>query len=211
MGWKMEPCPRCGGPKATVAKQCSRCYHETTNSPICPSCGGKKSYDSKLCRKCQGAQGKSHKPCPHCGTRIQSARTQCLACYNKARAEKAAKYLCADCGQPTKQYASTRYAERCRACHLQKQKTQGRQTRLSTGLQMWKAKRALAAWPCQICSYHLLVSDIHRLTPGHQGGRYVVGNMVALCVRCHQEVHRGLTPAPIAPTENEIRATIKLD
>lgn len=230
----MEPCPRCGGPKAIVAKLCRNCHGETTNSPICPSCGGKKSYDSKLCRKCQGAQGKSRKPCPGCGTRIQSAATQCRACYDKARAEKAAKYLCADCGQPTKQYASTRYAERCMDCYriyqaanriqrpcsvdgcprphrakglCQVHYTKQYRPRPRGFFRGNRLKVILAYWPCQICGYSGMPSDIHRLIPGAEGGTYDVGNIVALCVRCHREVHRGLTPPPAAPTEEEIRAT----
>lgn len=230
----MKPCPRCGGPKAVVAKLCRNCHGETTNSPVCPSCGGKKSYDSKLCRKCQGAQGKSHKPCPGCGTRIQSAATQCRACYDKARAEKAAKYLCVDCGQPTKQYASTRYAERCWPCEMQRRRerpkrpcsvdgcprphrakgfcavhyVQSYRPRPTGHFRGNRLRNILAYWPCQMCGYSDMPSDIHRLHPGSEGGKYTPGNMVALCVRCHREVHRGMKPAPPAPTEEEIRATM---
>lgn len=233
MGWKMEPCPRCGGSKAIVAKLCRKCHGETTNSPICPSCGGKKSYDSKLCRKCQGAQGKSRKPCPGCGTRIQSAATQCRACYDKARAEKAAKYLCADCGQPTKQYASTRYAERCRDCDIKHRRYRPKKPCSVGGcLRPHQAKgfcvrhyqehyrkvargkgigaipfRLLALWPCQLCGYDRLRSAIHRLIPGAKGGQYVPGNMVALCSNCHREVHAGVAVAPSPPSETEILAT----
>jgi hypothetical protein len=176
------------------------------SSPVCPSCGGRKTHIAKLCRPCQGAQAKSFHPCPGCGKRIQRAAAQCRECYDKTRELK--RYYCEDCGLPTKQYASTRYAKRCRPCHLLTQKAQGRQTRMTKGFQTWGAKRVLAIWPCQLCGYSRMVSDVHRLVFGSQGGRYVIGNMVALCVRCHREVHRGLSEAPPAPTEEEIRATI---
>lgn len=232
MGWKMEPCPRCGGSKAIVAKLCRKCHGETTNSPTCPSCGGKKSYDSKLCRACQAGQGKSHKPCPDCGKRIQSANTRCRECYDKTRELK--HYFCIDCGVRTRRYSSTSHAERCGPCerkrrriprgddrclvpdclqpHAAKGFCQGHYRAVfrpeRTGSRNTNLKRALSRWPCQICGYSRMVSDVHRLFPGASGGEYVPGNMVALCVRCHREIHRELTPAPSAPTEDEIRATM---
>lgn len=230
MAWKMEPCPRCRGPKATVAKLCRTCYGETSNSPTCPRCGGKKSYDAMRCRACQGAEGKSHKPCPNCGTRIQRAATQCRSCYDKTRELK--RYYCADCGQPTKQYASTRYAERCRACNTRYRRSlvpkacsvegcprphqakglcpvhyaQAHQRRPKGLFRHSLPKTYLASWPCQLCGYDRVKSDVHRLHPGKDGGTYVPGNMVALCKRCHYEVHQGVTLPPPAPTEEEIVA-----
>lgn len=233
MGWKTEPCPRCGGPKAIVAKLCRACHGETTNSPVCPTCGGKKSYDSKQCRGCQAADGRSHKPCPSCGKRIQSAATQCRECYDRGRTEKAAQYLCADCRKPTKQYASTRFAERCWPCEMKRRRVLPKKSCSVNGcprphrakgfcsahyqrsyrprptgqFRGNRLKNILAYWPCQICGYDRMPSDIHRLTPGAEGGTYIPGNIVALCVRCHREVHRGVTLPPAAPTEEEIRAT----
>jgi hypothetical protein len=34
--------------------------------------------------------------------------------------------------------------------------------------------------------------DVHRLLPGHQGGKYEIGNMFAICPNHHAEVSRGL-------------------
>ncbi len=41
------------------------------------------------------------------------------------------------------------------------------------------------------CPYNILY-DIHRLIPGADGGKYVIGNMFAICPNHHAEVHRGI-------------------
>lgn len=43
---------------------------------------------------------------------------------------------------------------------------------------------------CKICgenNYNLL--DVHRITPGKEGGSYSVANSVVLCCSCHRKVH----------------------
>jgi len=35
--------------------------------------------------------------------------------------------------------------------------------------------------------------DVHRLIPGHEGGKYEIGNMFAVCPNHHAEIHRGIT------------------
>jgi len=43
----------------------------------------------------------------------------------------------------------------------------------------------------QGCDYNKTY-DIHRHTPGRNGGKYVIGNMFAICPNHHAEVSRGL-------------------
>lgn len=55
-----------------------------------------------------------------------------------------------------------------------------------------KQVRKSAAGQCQICgepNYDLL--DVHRITPGHEGGRYTIQNTVVLCCTCHRLHHAG--------------------
>lgn len=45
---------------------------------------------------------------------------------------------------------------------------------------------------CKICGeeiYELL--DVHRITPGSQGGEYRGKNIVTICTRCHRLEHSG--------------------
>lgn len=41
------------------------------------------------------------------------------------------------------------------------------------------------------CDYGVTL-DIHRHTPGQEGGKYVIGNMFAICPNHHAEVTRRL-------------------
>lgn len=231
MAWKKEPCPECGGPKSVISKMCRACLMQKSESPVCPSCGGRKTYSAKLCRSCQASEGRSFHPCIDCQARIQSSATRCRECYDKQRDLK--RYYCADCGKPTKQYASTRYAERCRECDTKHRRYRDKKPCSVDGcLRIHQAKgfcmvhyqatyrkqsrgkgigaiprKLLALWPCQICGYARLSSAIHRLNPGAKGGAYVPGNMVALCANCHREVHAGVTAPPEAPDEAAILAT----
>lgn len=235
MVWQKEPCPRCGEPKVVIAKFCRKCVTETSDKPVCPQCGGKKYYSSKLCRPCKDKQATYWHPCPDCGKTIQQGSTRCLDCYNTARQHRQPN--CVDCGNPTKRYAATRAAKRCWACEMQRRRdrpkkpcsvdgcprphqakgfcmvhyVQSYRPRPTGQFRGNRLRKILAFWPCQLCGYAGMPSDIHRLFPGAQGGLYTPGNMVALCVRCHREVHRGISHPPVAPTEEEIRATAPVD
>lgn len=228
VAWKKDHCPRCGGAKSTVSKMCRACYGAATRSPVCPSCGGQKTYESKLCRACQGAALLTHHPCVDCGASIQRAATRCLACYTATR--QANRPTCLGCGKVMRGYGGET-PERCRPCNTQYRRSlpatpcsvDGCVRRYSAkgfcAVHYVKefrprrdvyrgsmAKGYLAAWPCQICGYNRMHSDIHRLVSGKDGGAYSPGNMVALCPRCHREVHRGLADSPLAPSEEEIIA-----
>lgn len=229
MAWTMEPCPGCGGRKAVVAKMCRKCVHANAASTVCPSCGGRMTQYSKICRPCKKAQSVYWHPCPGCGKTIQASSKQCLDCYKQGRTKKV--YTCVDCGAETSRPSSKSHYERCGDCARKRQKPEDRGTCVADGCQQPHAsrgfclghfrsvygkprtgtrntnlKKILALWPCQICGYDRMKSAVHRLHPGANGGEYVPGNMVALCARCHREVHEGITLPPSAPTEAEILA-----
>lgn len=197
----------------------------------CPKCGGMKTRNAELCRSCSyESRVKSWTACSECGKRIRQPATRCIACYDAGRAAKTP--ICVDCGKPTKQYAHDYYAQRCWSCEVLRRQSQPKRTCSMSGCQEihsgkglcrnhysaqykprprgalrgGRAKILLADWPCQICGYSRMKSDVHRILPGAEGGRYTVGNMVALCVRCHREVHRGLTATPNPPSDEEIRS-----
>lgn len=181
----------------------------------------------RQCRPCRTAS--LFHGCIDCGKKVHQARQRCEACYRTFCESKKPK--CVDCGQPTKQYASEYFAERCWDCEVKRRRSTPERKcsvegcgRKHTALGLCRShyfiqhqqrqlgnhrggalSRMLALWPCQLCGYSKMKSNIHRLVPGSQGGKYHAGNMVALCVRCHAEVHRGLTLPPQPPTEIEIR------
>jgi hypothetical protein len=45
---------------------------------------------------------------------------------------------------------------------------------------------------CAICDEDIYdVLDVHRITPGAKGGKYVEGNSLVLCTKHHRLVHAG--------------------
>jgi hypothetical protein len=179
----------------------------------------------KRCRPCRNEfYGPNH--CRDCGAEINRANERCRACYDKARGQKP---LCVDCGQPTKQYASEYFAQRCWPCENKRRRSQPvrictvegcERVHQAKGLcrnhynQTLQRRRApsgrtvLINWlkdlPCQLCGYSKMKSEAARLVPG---GPYRPGNVMALCVRCHREVDAGLTPPPTPLTAEEITAS----
>lgn len=200
--------------------------HHHTIYDTCLGCGGQKTKGALVCRNCKSDRAPSWSACKTCGTRIRAAYKMCRPCYDKSR--MASRPLCQDCGQPTKQYASDYFAKRCWECEVKARRSkpvrhcevegcnqphQARgMCRMHYQLELRKLKPrygktkialALKKFPCQVCGYHRLPARIHRLIPG---GPYRVPNIVALCSRCHDEIHAGLTPPPPAMTEDEILA-----
>lgn len=54
---------------------------------------------------------------------------------------------------------------------------------------------------CQLCGW-IGPCDMHRLKPGHEGGKYEVGNVISICPNCHRLEH--------IATSKTRRATISL-
>lgn len=163
------------------------------------------------------------KPCPSCGQLMRKAADLCRSCYNSRRKETAIGQhdSCVDCGKPTGDRAHR--AKRCWECWLKTRRSRppkicsipgcSKRSRArglcvnhyaddsmarnpKTGLRLprdWGVRAFLRHRPCQLCGYNRLPSHCHRLVPLNG---YTWGNVVALCARCHEEVHRGLTAPP---------------
>jgi len=58
-------------------------------------------------------------------------------------------------------------------------------------------KVAVGRRPCAVCGYDRIRSHVHRLV---RDLGYTMGNMVAVCARCHDEIHYKLIPPPPATT-----------
>lgn len=170
----------------------------------CPLCGGTKTKGALACRKCKSDRAASFINCGGCGARIRANYSLCRACYEASRA--AVRPLCVDCGKPTKQYAHEYYAQRCWDCEVKRRRGEGPGAREAGQGRGNILKRLLAKFPCQICGYDRMPSEIHRPIPRGKGGMYTAGNMVAVCPRCHTEIERGLTPCPAPMTEEQIRS-----
>lgn len=230
MSRQKNTCPRCFGQKSIHASQCRQCLRESTNSKTCPVCGGQKNYASKLCRRCRSGRGHA---CQDCGSPLKGkGNHRCRECYEKSR--QRLPEICIDCGKSLGPYAYWKKAKRCLPCEMQRRRNLPKKQcsvsgclrphqakglcsvhyisafrRQSRGLGIGSSlRKILSSWPCQLCGYAKMPSDVHRLVPGAEGGAYVAGNIVALCCRCHREVHRGLAKSPVAPSEAEIRATV---
>lgn len=176
-------------------RQCRECWQKAHPPRVCQSCGSRLPHGTrsttKQCRKCR-----SHpRPkCIDCGKNLMNSSPgtiRCWTCHVKYRQATAQTRMCsvAGCLRPHK-------AKGLCLPHYQDQR---RRSEFLGG--QWphnfRLRRAdLAKAPCQICGYDRMPSHLHRIIPGSDGGQYVVGNIIALCARCHEEVHRGLRPCP---------------
>ena len=155
------------------------------------------------------------KPCADCGKGVLPEHTRCMDCQRKGPNAR----FCMDCGKPLS-HTAHKEAKRCWPCHLKGLAAKPRKVCSVVGCQQphqargfcrahyvhnWRAvtrngrttDRVTRTWvasqSCQLCGYSKMRSHVHR--PQRQGD-YVRGNMDALCARCHDEVHTGLTKCP---------------
>ena len=164
------------------------------------------------------------KSCPDCGQLCDRRSERCQDCAKQTRKVNAIGQhdRCINCGQLTGDRGHR--AKRCRECWVRYRDTRPQRPCTVEGCpQPHRAKgycidhyqkfvqtplnrtgegrhflRAIRARPCQLCGYCLMPSHTHRLVSGAEGGIYEAGNVVGLCARCHEEVHRGLTQPPSA-------------
>lgn len=151
------------------------------------TCGHPTWRKDHMCRSCYLAETrKTIRHCQDCGVplprRGNDGAQRCRDCYMKQHRAPHTVCQVANCGEP---HFGKGF---CRKHYYREWQAANRPSRTS-------AKVALAKFPCQLCGYDRLRSRIHRLNPSLG---YVVGNMVALCSRCHDEVHYGLTLPPVA-------------
>ena len=163
----------------------------------CPDCGNFCDRRSERCTACAKRHRKAtaigqHDRCIDCGklTGDRGHRAKrCTECWIKYR-DARPKRMCSVEGCPRLHKAKGYCIEHYQA-FLQPRKTG--EGRGSSKFNEWVRQQ-----PCQLCGYNRIKSHAHRLIEGAQGGRYEEGNVVALCARCHEEVHRGITPPPPA-------------
>lgn len=163
--------------------------------------------------------------CSKCGARKRKPSKQCGPCWRASRREstRGSNFRCIDCGGELGDKGHR--AARCWDCHLKRIHTRIPPPCSVEGCQRPhrakgycikhyqgriagpKARRGTPGLnasfhsyarlrPCQLCGYSKIHSHAHRLLPGKDGGGYTEGNVVALCARCHEEVHRGITEPP---------------
>lgn len=185
-------CRTCGKPmpKYSRAVQCRDCWSVRGKQParLCTNCGKALSRGASpertLCKACSSPAPRF---CVDCGKLLapNSKATHCWGCYTTRRQGIAATKSCMipGCTNP-------HAAKGLCALHYERKRTtttrNGR--KIDTVTRIWVAMQ-----PCQLCGYSRMRSHVHRPT---KQGDYVVGNMVALCARCHDEVHSGLAPCP---------------
>src|SRR3990167_3202749 len=168
-------------------RQCRECWklRGPTVRRSCQRCGKlistKSRPDTKICRNCR-----SH-PRPHCSdcgkllARSPRDTKRCWSCWTKYR-RQGYDPICMreDCNRVT-------FAKGLCEMHYRVDRRHGHGR---------VARKWIASHPCQLCNYAVLPSEVARIIPGSNGGKYELGNMVALCARCHREVEMGLTPCP---------------
>lgn len=221
--YQVEPkaCATCGRelPRYARGTKCRDCWkargpdgprgprpgHTVTPNRTCERCGSPISKTSRpealLCIKCylHRMGHKGFRTCVDCGNTLNrgSKGTRCWSCHLARKRAQAGQKRCnfPGCERPyrAKGFCLVHYQDARR----------GAQLLGTTSPQTLKLQRRdLNAAPCQVCGYDRVPSHLHRIIPGAQGGKYVIGNVVAVCARCHEEIHRGLIPCP-APFMSE--------
>lgn len=167
MRYDLDSCPKCGAPKRKPSKQCGACWRKSRRENTRGT--------NFRCADCNEELGdKGHRA------------KRCWSCWSKYRLAKPQRWCTVPgCPRPhrAKGYCMKHYQNRLQP----RSKGEGRGGRL---LAIVKDQ------PCQLCNYNTMRSHVHRLVPGSKGGKYRKGNVVALCARCHEEVHQGLVSAP---------------
>lgn len=210
--WRYDECPSCGGKKLVESALCRKCK-TATNVPShpCKDCGKGIKASMVRCGACRAIFLSDKPKCIDCGVTIKrypSRLTErCARCAQLHRVSLP-KPLCSveGCERPTRAggMCATHYvgARRIRV-HAPRTGTSGAGAADFRGIHK-TAIVAIAQLPCQICGYDRMTSHRHRLIEGKDGGKYEIGNVVAVCSNCHREIHGGLTSPPTPLTEDEI-------
>jgi HNH endonuclease len=204
-----DRCPDCGGTNTATAARCRSCRARLT-ATRCKDCGVRIRKASFRCQACYERLIATTRPvCVDCGGRVKlrsahSGSKRCRDCHFKFRWQSHSPTCSAEgCDRPhhAKGFCNNHYLiERARVRNAGKTRaTYGTGKRILL-------MRMVDQLPCQLCGYSKRPSHRHRLHPGKDGGKYEVGNVVALCANCHAEVHDGQTAPPAALTAEQILA-----
>lgn len=154
----------------------------------CVDCGTKLAApygDPQRCKPCE-ANLRRKRPlfCSDCGIPVRGRTGLCRSCAARRRAQRhglTVQRLCSveGCHRPhaAKGLCKNHYEHRRLA-------ESGRASGSKSG---WKYQ--LGRLPCALCDYDRMTSHLHRRVPALG---YTPENVVPLCARCHEEVHRGL-------------------
>lgn len=195
---KRFKCEACGVQITYGRTRCWDCHVRTKKrqkvvaAPACERCAGPVSTrKTKVCRACirqAAAEAKAALTCERCGRPKSTAAVKlCMPCRISADHEAGASHVCSICGK------KARAKNLCPTHHRSDQRRKQGVTRTRN------AKLVIAKMPCAVCGYDRMNSRVHRYTPGSKGGKYVPGNMVPVCGRCHDEIHAGITTCPQPP------------
>ena len=157
----------------------------------CSDCGGLlASRYAERCRPCFLVWIARPASCIDCGVRFVKAgrraqNRRCRDCYRRHRITVRA--MCRSDGCERSVYAKglcqSHYQVGWRASHA------------GTTQYDYASHALVTAMACAVCGYARMKSEVHRIVPQ---GPYVIGNMVPVCSRCHDEIERSLTECPAA-------------
>lgn len=205
-------CESCGTelPQYSRAKKCRECWkargsgelhirrNQNRRPPVlrlCERCASPLSTKSRpetsLCSLCyrKRLEPQRYNPCKDCGKRRGrgSRPGRCWTCWSKFRNPHGS--TCTHKGCSRSHFGKG-------LCRMHYLSQRDRTHRMGRGR---LAKSWIASHPCQVCGYDRLPSEVARIIPGTNGGRYEIGNMLALCALHHREMDAGLIkpPAPL--------------
>lgn len=159
----------------------------TNSTRICAQCGAAKpNYYAKQCRDCWLKTKGEPNRCQDCGKVLRNGRSdnRCWTCFRAWQIATRPLTVCTVDGCDKPFYAKGK----CRSHYV----VNRRKAFYNLSVDR-KAHVLVKQEPCAVCGYDRMPSEVHRIVPG---GPYEVGNMVAVCSRCHDEIERGLTPCP---------------
>lgn len=191
------PCTSNGCDAKQVAKGLCNAHYQRAyrqakqpGAQRCQRCGNPISRfsrpETKTCWNCRAVMPRA---CQDCGVLLTHRRKEvkrCWDCWSKFRNPYGLTCTHPGC-------VRTHFAKGLCAMHYLSQRDKTH--RIGRGR---TAKAWIATHPCQVCGYDRLPSEVARVTPGSTGGKYEIGNMIALCALHHRELDAGLREPPPA-------------
>lgn len=144
--------------------KCKICEKEIYRRPFEIESYGKNIYCSK---NCMFIDRREYNTCNYCGNSFLKRKSKQIYCSKSCS------------GKVTRNRTGTK-----KGFHVRKNSTKER-------LQLLKDTFDFSSCMVRGCNYNKTY-DIHRLIYGKNGGKYIIGNMFAICPNHHAECHRGI-------------------